>query len=671
MVKKVDRRRYDALVEKVKAHDVRYYVEDDPEISDQEYDALYRELKAIEEAHPGWIRPDSPTRRVAPEPRSDLPKVRREVRMESLDNTYKLEDLTDFHRRVVEGLPAGEGDPTYVVEPKIDGVSLELTYSGGSLVLASTRGDGTTGEDVTHNVRTIRSIPLSIPEGSEVVVRGEAYIRGSDLEEINHEREDGDEEPFANPRNACAGSLRQLDPRIAARRRLRFFAWDLVGGEGRFATHRQALAWIEKLGLPVHGQHVACAGFDDVERAISKLESLRPELAYDIDGAVIKVDRYDHHAALGSTAKAPRWAVAYKYAAERATTRLESIDVQVGRTGVLTPVARLETVRLAGTKVSQASLHNEDLIRDRDIRIGDMVEVQKAGEIIPQVVRSLPGKRTGKEKKWRMPLGCPICGTSVERREGEAATRCPNRVCPAKVRALIRHFANRSAMDIDGLGVKLIDQLVDEGLVADVADLYTLEDRRDALVAFERMADKSADNLLDSLGRSLARRPMWRLVFGLGIPNVGAVAARQIAATYPDIQPLLDEDLDALEEKLAQVHGIGPVIAASVRAHLEVADHVRVLERIRDAGFEPARQRRAQEGPLSGSSFCITGKLSMPRARIQERVRESGGEVHTSVKKSTSYLVAGADVGKTKIEKVRKTGTKVIDEAELERMIRG
>jgi len=669
MARKIDRSGYDVLVEELKAHDVRYYLEDAPVISDVQYDALYRELVGVEQAHPEWVSPDSPTQRVAPAPRSDLQKVKRAARMESLDNTYEREELVEFDRRVAEGLGRPEPGPAFVVEPKIDGVSLELTYRDGVLVLASTRGDGTTGEDVTHNARTIRAIPLSIDEKAEVVVRGEAYIRRTDLEVVNREREEAGEEPFANPRNACAGGLRQLDARVAARRRLRFFAWDLVGGERLFETHFEALAWLEGQGLPMHGRHERCATFDEVMDAIGRLEHARPELEFDIDGAVIKLDRYAERTLLGSTAKAPRWAVAFKYAAERAVTRLLGIDVQVGRTGVLTPVARLETVRLAGTRVSQASLHNEDLVKDRDIQVGDLVEVEKAGEIIPQVVRSLVGKRTGAERVWSMPEACPACGTPVQRREGEAATRCPSRTCPARMGALIRHFAMRSAMDIDGLGAKLVEQLAAAGLVADVADLYDLD--RDALVGLERMAERSADNLLESLRRSLVERPMWRLLFGLGIPNVGSVAARQIAALYPDIQPLLDEEPQVLEERLADAYGIGPIIAASVRAHIEDPDGRRVLERLRDAGFTPRADASAREGPLDGKTFCLTGKLSMPRARFQERIREAGGEVHSSVKKSTDYLVTGADVGKRKIENAEKTGAVVIDEATLERMMRG
>jgi len=669
MAKGADRARYDRLVGEITEHDVHYYVEDSPVVPDAEYDRLYRELVEIESAHPDWVRPDSPTRRVAPEPRSDLAKVRRSVRMESLDNTYAKPDLEEFDRRVREGLPAG-ASPAYVVEPKIDGVSLELTYAGGSLVLATTRGDGTTGEDVTHNARTIRAIPLIAREKSGFVVRGEAYIRRKDLAAVNVEREAEGEEPFANPRNACAGSLRQLDARIAARRRMRFFAWDLVPGEDRFEAHSEALAWIGSQGFPVHGLERRCASFTEVLSAIDGLEKARPDLPFDIDGAVVKVDRYDERRALGSTAKAPRWAVAFKYPAERAVTRLLGIDVQVGRTGVLTPVARLETVKLAGTRVSQASLHNEDIIVERDIRVGDLVEVEKAGEIIPQVVRSLPEGRTGAEKPWRMPPACPSCGTAVEKRQGEAATRCPNRSCPAIVRALVRHFAMRSAMDIDGLGVKIVDQLAANGLVSDPADLYRLKDRREDLASLERMAAKSADNLLEAIEESRTSRTMGRLVFALGIPNVGAVAARGIAARYPTIRSLLDASPPIVEDDLSGTHGIGPVIAASVRTFLEDPGSRSLLERLERAGLVLVEERTAA-GPLSGKSFCLTGKLSRPRARVQERIREAGGEVHDSVRQGTTYLVAGADVGRSKTEKARKIGTKVIDEAELERMLGG
>jgi DNA ligase (NAD+) len=662
-----DRQRYDDLVDELKAHDVRYYVLDSPTISDVEYDRLYAELKRIERTHPEWIRPDSPTRRVAPEPRSDLHKVAREVRMESLDNTYEKGELAEFHRRVREGLGAEEVD--WVVEPKIDGVSLELTYREGALVLASTRGDGVTGEDVTHNARTIRAIPLGVAVSEEITVRGEAFIRRVDLAAVNVERERAGEEPFANPRNACAGSLRQLDPAVAARRKLRFFAWDLVGGRDRFDSHAEALSWLAELGLPVNGEQRVCTTFDQVLAAVGELETRRLELPYDIDGAVIKVNRYEHRRVLGSTAKAPRWAVAYKYAAERAATRLLDIDVQVGRTGVLTPVARLEPVRLAGTRVSQASLHNEDVVRERDVRIGDLVEVEKAGDIIPQVVRSVAERRTGDERAWIMPRTCPVCGTRVVRLEGEAATRCPSSSCPARLKALLRHFAARSAMDIDGLGAKLVEQLTARGKVRSVADLFSLS-RRD-LLELERMGDRSADNLVSALDEARTSRPMWRIVVGLGIPQVGGVAARTVAQRFPDLESLLDAEPDRVEAELAQAHGIGPVIASSVADWLREPSNRDLLRRLSDAGVRPSRETAALGGPLAGMSFCVTGKLSVPRSRIHDRIRSAGGEVHASVKRTTTYLVAGEDVGRRKLEKVRTTPTEVIDEDGLYRLMEG
>ncbi len=659
------REQYDGLVETIRAHDVRYYVEDFPIISDQEYDALYSQLRRMELEHPELIRKDSPTQRVAPAPMSDLGKVTRKIRMESLDNTYEMDDLAEFVRRVEEGL--GESDVTYVLEPKIDGVSLELTYRAGSLVLASTRGDGLTGEDVTHNARTIRAIPLAIPDIREMIVRGEAYIRREDLAAINVEREDDGEEPFANPRNACAGSLRQLDPTVTARRRLRFFVWDLLGRENGFSSHHESLEWVARLGLPTHGRHVVCHGLEEIVPALHALRESRSKLAYDIDGAVIKVDSYAHREALGSTAKAPRWAVAFKYAAERAVTRLIDIEVQVGRTGVLTPVARLAAVRLAGTRVSQASLHNEDVIRERDIRIGDLVEVQKAGEIIPQVVRPMIEHRTGVQEPFKMPTSCPSCGSSVVRLEGEAATRCVSRTCPARVKASIRHFTLRGAMDIEGLGVKLIEQLTAKKMVLDVADLFTL--RKEDLLGLDRMGEKSADNLLSAIDEARTQRAMWRIINGLGIPGVGAVVAKLMTCCVSDPGDLLERDPAVLMDDLSRQHGIGPMIATSVRQWLEDQDNRDVVAKLVTAGVCPLTEVASVRGPLSGSSFCITGTLSRPRARVQERIRAAGGEVHSSVKKDTTFLVAGENVGHRKLEKVRSTATRVIDEAELERMM--
>jgi DNA ligase (NAD+) len=672
MAAKKDRKEYEKLVRDLNGHAYRYYVLDDPKISDREYDALFKRLEKIEKAHPDWILPDSPTQRVAPAPRTELRKVTRAVKMGSLDNTYEEQDLKEFHRRVTEGLPSSAGDPAYVVEPKIDGVSLELTYRGGALALATTRGDGTVGEDVTENARTVKMIPLSVKEKGELVVRGEVFINQKDLDRVNRQRKESGEEEFANPRNAAAGSLRMLDARVVARRPLRFFVWDLVGGENRFKAHSGALEWLASLGLPMHGRHRKCATFDAVLEAIAALREDRGSLPYLIDGAVIKVDDYGQRAILGETARFPRWAVAYKYEAEKAVTRLVDIQLGMGRTGVLTPVASLEPVHLSGTTVTNASLHNVDLIREKDIRIGDLVEVEKAGEIIPYVIRALHDKRRGSEKTWSMPGQCPFCGSKLERKEGEAAVRCPNRACPEQVRARIFYFTRRGAMDIDRLGKSLIQQLTDRKLVRDAADLYGLG--KEDLIPLERMAEKSAANVIEAIEASRTGRSFDRLVLALGILHVGEVAAGQIALLYPDMKALLEAAPADVEKTLSEVSGIGPVIAASLREFLEDSENRSLLKKLIGAGVRTvplsSEKDAAVEGPLRGLSFCVTGVLSLPRARVQEMIRAAGGEVHDTVKQGTRYLVAGEKVGATKLGKAKKLGTEVIDEAGLKAMLK-
>ena len=666
-----EKTQYEKLVRQVSGHAHRYYVLDSPVISDREYDALHKKLLDIEKRHPDWIRSDSPTRRVAPEPKSDLRKVTRAIKMGSLDNTYDRDELKEFHRRVTEGLPSSAGDPAYVVEPKIDGVSLELTYRDGRLALATTRGDGTVGEDVTENARTIRMIPLGIEEKGEVIVRGEVFIHKRDFEQVNRHREDAGEEPFANPRNSAAGSLRMLDARIVASRPLRLYVWDLVEGEKRFERHAQALEWLASLGLPMHGKHMPCAVFDQVMKAIEALEKEKDSLPYQIDGAVIKVDDYRQRSILGETARFPRWAVAFKYEAEKAKTRIVDIQMGMGRTGILTPVAELEPVHLSGTTVIHASLHNADLIEEKDIRIGDLVEVEKAGEIIPNVLRALHDERKGKEKKWTMPADCPYCGAVLERKEDEVAVRCPNRACPEQVKAKIHYFAGRGAMDIAHLGPSLISQLTGAGLVRDVADLYSL--KMDDLVPLERMAEKSASNVIEAIAAGRKGRTFDRLILSLGILHVGEVAARQIAEIYPHMPGLLAEDTAEIEAALAEVSGIGPVIAASVRDFLDNAENRLLLEKLVAAGIETAAVAPAEEekveGPLNGTSFCVTGVLNMPRDKIHAMIRAAGGEIHSSIKKGTDYLVAGEKVGASKISKAKKYSTKVISEEDLKKLL--
>ncbi len=654
--------RYAELVDAIRRHDRLYYVEDAPEISDREYDRLFEEIKKIEAANPDLIRPDSPTKRVGAEPKAGFVRARHQKRMYSLDNTYDEAELEAFLDRIQSGL--GEVDVTYVVEPKLDGASMELTYRDGFLVLAATRGDGVEGEDVTDGVRTIRSVPLGIPETGQVVVRGEVFINREALEEVNTEREATGEPPFANPRNAAAGSLRLLDPRVTAQRPLRLFLYELVEAPEMPAAHSASLDWIGNQGLPVHGLEKRCASKAEVIRAARSFQTIRHQLPYDLDGAVIKVDDLQLRDRLGYTSRFPKWAVAFKFEAEQAETRLLAITVQVGRTGALTPVAELAPVELAGTTVARASLHNEDEIRAKDIREGDQVLVEKAGEIIPQVVRSIPADDSARGEPFSMPQTCPSCGAPSTRETGEARWRCTNRLsCPGQLIASLQHFARRAAMDIEHLGPSLITQLLDAKLVADPSDLYSLSEEK--IVGLERMAEKSATNLLQAIDASRTRS-LDRLLGGLGIPLVGEVAARELAKRYGTLSEFHARDADEEREQLAAIHGIGPKIAQSVAECLGDERFMAVIKKMLGAGIDAvASDGDAPRGPLAGLSFCVTGKLSKSRSHIHDRIREAGGEVHTAVKKGTAYLVTGQGVGKTKIQKAQALGTVVIDEDKL------
>ncbi|MCP4199268.1 MAG: NAD-dependent DNA ligase LigA [Proteobacteria bacterium] len=655
--------RYAELVEAIRKHDRLYYVEDAPEIDDREYDRLFTELKKIEAEYPDLLRSDSPTGRVGAAPKAGFVRVRHGTRMYSLDNTYDEEDLEAFLDRVQSG--AGGADVAYVVEPKLDGASMELTYRDGLLALAATRGDGVEGEDVTDGVRTIRSVPLSIPQQGEVVVRGEVFINREDLNEVNTEREANGEPSFANPRNAASGSLRLLDPRMTAKRPLRLFLYELVAAPGMPRTHFAALEWIAGQGLPVHGLGKKCISKQEVVRAARSFQETRYGLPYDLDGAVIKVDDQALRGELGYTSRFPKWAVAFKFEAEQAETTLLGITVQVGRTGALTPVAELEPVELAGTTVARASLHNEDEIRAKDIRVGDLVLVEKAGEIIPQVIQAVPTADRERGEPFTMPETCPSCGAPAVRESGESRWRCTNRLsCPGQLIASVQHFARRAAMDIEHLGPSLITQLVDAGLVADPADLFFLTEEK--IVALERMAEKSAANLIEAIDASRSRS-LDRLLGGLGIPLVGEVAARELANRYSTLAEFSDRKADMEREQLADIHGIGPKIAQSVAACLGDERFMAVVGKMLDAGIDSkAIEGDTSPGPLAGMSFCVTGKLSEPRRVIHDKIKAAGGEVHTAVKKGTTYLVTGRDVGNTKIKKAEAAGTVVIDEGKLE-----
>jgi DNA ligase (NAD+) len=663
-----DRERHAELVSELQAHNYRYYVLDDPSVSDATFDALLRELKALEAAHPALVTPDSPTQRVGGESRTEVVKVRHVVRMLSLDNAYGEADLGEFFRRVREGLPTGE-TATFVVEPKLDGASVEAVYEDGKLVQASTRGDGEVGEDITANLRTMRSVPLTIPAKGRLTLRGEILIYRKDLELMNEAREKEGLEPFMNPRNAAAGSVRMMDPREVAKRPLRAVFYQLVEGDGMHASHSESLKFLAELGLPTHRRE-AIVPEAKVMEAVNAIDRARAGYPFETDGAVIKVDSYRQHAALGFTSKFPKWAIAYKFAPERVLTTLRSIEIGIGRTGALTPVANVDPVELGGTIVSRASLHNEDQIARLGVRIGDRVYIEKAGEIIPQIMGVDETARTGAEKAYTMPTACPVCGTAVTRSEEEAVLRCPNRSCPAQVKAQVYYFARRFAMDIDSLGIQLVEQLVDKGLVKDVADLYRLD--LETLTELDRMGEKSAKNVLASTANS-KERTLDRLLCGLGIPQVGQVAAKQLAEEAHTLEALIAWSEAELREHVGQIRGFGPKMVDSVAAFFFDPEERALLGKLRELGVGKPQPRAvvATEGPLVGKSFCVTGVLTEKRETVHERLRAAGAEIHDSVKKNTNYLVAGDKTGKSKLDQAKKYGTEVITEARMNELLAG
>lgn len=672
--------RHAALNKELQAHAYRYYVLDDPTVTDADYDKLYRELVALEKEHPELVHAGSITQRVGSVPRGDLQKYERKERMFSLDNAYSEADLRDFDDRVKKGLPDGEAY-AYVAEPKLDGASLEVVYElagdTARLALATTRGDGKTGEVVTENVRTIRGLPLTFAidpavagKTKTLTLRGEVVIYRKDLEAINVVREQAGEEPFMNPRNAAAGSLRMIDPREVAKRPLRLALYHLVEGEKLHATHTETLSFLASLGLPTHRREVRCATLDDVLATIARFDHEREHYPFETDGVVVKLDAYRQHGVLGETAKFPRWAVAYKFPAERARTVVQSIEVQVGRTGAVTPVANLEPVLLGGTTVSRASLHNFEQVATLDVRVGDTVEIEKAGEIIPQVMKVVVERRPAGAAAFVVPTACPECGGALSRDEGEVALRCTNGKCPAIVCSAIHYYARRFAMDIDNLGPVLVTELVKRGVVADVADLYDLDVQK--LVALPRMAKKSAENVLAAIGKS-KERTFDRLLCALGIPQIGQVAARQLAEVLPSLDEALSLGPEGVAERAGHIHGFGPTMIDSLRAYLADPTSAALLEKLKARGvsrpFQPAQA--ATTGPLLDKSFCVTGVLTKKREEVHADIRAAGGTIHDSVKAGTTYLVAGDKVGASKLEAAKKRGTQVIDEAQLYALIAG
>jgi len=652
-------------------HRKRYYVDNDPEISDSEYDALERELRDIEEAHPELVTSDSPTRRVGAEPLEFLPTLRHSIPMLSLDNTYSLDELREWGERLrrVLGDELDEGTG-YCCEPKIDGVSISLVYEKGLLTRAVTRGDGFQGEDVTATARTLRSILVRLPHPVEFLeVRGEVYFSLAEFAEMNRKREMAGEAIFANPRNAAAGTLRLLDPRLAAERRLDLFVWQVLEIRGMDApkTHYASMEVARNLGLRVNPHVRPVRDLEGVERYCREMQEKRDALGYEVDGCVVKLDSLALQRRAGQTARAPRWAVAYKFPARQATTTVREIRIQVGRTGALTPVAILDPVTLAGTTISRCTLHNEEEIRRKDVRVGDRVLIERGGDVIPKVVKVILEARPSETVSFQWPETCPTCGSGLFKEEEEVISRCTNVACPARLRESLLHFASRRAMDIEGLGEALVDQLVARRIVDDFASLYRLEHR--TLANLERMADKSAQNLLDQIEKS-KERDLSRVIYALGIRFVGERTAELLSDAYP----LIEDLMDAGEEDLQRVQEVGPRVAAAIRQFFNQPRNRAVIRRLREAGvrMQPSvRLRPENEAIFSGRTFVLTGTLpTMTREEATRLITSLGGKVTSSISRKTSYLLAGDDPG-SKLAKAREWGVPALDQEAFERLVRG
>jgi len=661
------RRRARELHEQLHEHNYRYYTKDDPLISDAEYDQLLRELQTLEAQYPELITPDSPAQRVGAAPLQEFGEVRHEVRMLSLDNSFNNEELTDFDRRVRERLEVDEVE--YAAEPKLDGLAVSLLYRDGRLVRAATRGDGETGEDVTRNVRTLASVPLrlagkDIPEVLEV--RGEVYISHAGFEELNRQAIAAGQKPFVNPRNAAAGSLRQLDSAITARRPLEMYCYGVgkVAGGTLAGTHVDTLARLQEWRLRVYDDVQAVAGVNGCIAYYQRYEQLREQLPFEIDGVVFKVNRLDQQDALGFVARAPRWAIARKFPAQERETTVLGIDVQVGRTGALTPVARLQPVFVGGVTVTNATLHNEDEIRRKDVRSGDHVIVRRAGDVIPEVVRVVKEKRNKGAAKFHMPAACPVCGSQVTRAGGETVARCSGGLfCPAQRKEAIKHFASRRAMDIEGLGDRLVEQLVEKGLIDNVSELYHLS--ADELAGLDRMAGKSAANLIDALHKSKATT-LGRFIFALGIREVGEATAQILACEFGELEALMAAAIEALES----IHAIGPVVAKHIVDFFGEQHNRDVIGKLRAAGVHWPAVEKPRVQPLAGKTFVLTGTLSMPRTELQDKLQALGAKVSGSVSNKTDYVVVGENPG-SKHDKALQLGVAIFDEAECLDLISG
>ena len=663
-------KKIELLREQIRHHEYRYYALDDPEISDAEFDKLMQQLIDLEAAHPELVTPDSPTQRVGGKPSEGFVKAPHSSPMLSLDNTYNMDDLRNWERRVHE--LSGQSNVDYVCELKLDGMSLALHYENGQLVRGLTRGDGSIGEDVTLNIRTVRSIPLSIPKEKlkkngvplNFEVRGEMLMPLASFRKMNGEQERKGLKPFANPRNATAGTVRNLDPSITAARRLDYFTYMLLhNGQTNFGRHWETLNALEAIGFKVNKNRTQAENFDEVWAFIEKEEALRDKLPYEIDGIVVKVDRTALQIELGYTGKAPRWAIAYKYAARAGITQVEDILVQVGRTGKLTPVAALRPIAISGTTVSRATLHNMDEIERLGVKIGDWVEVERGGDVIPKVTRVVEDKTHPRgHKSFHMPEKCPVCGTHVVRAEGEVDYRCVNANCPAKLRETILHFASRGVMNIEGMGDALVAQLTDRGLVKNVADIYKLT--KDNLLSLTRMGEKSAQNVLDEIENS-KKLPLERVIYGLGIRFVGERTAEFLAEHFGSMEALTK----ASEEELQQVNEVGPRIAKSIVEFFAEPSNRKLVQSLEKAGVTFAGKKKERGTKLAGKTFVLTGTLAnYSRDAAKKMIEDAGGKVTGSVSKKTDYVIAGADAG-SKLDKAKELGVSVINEEEMEALL--
>lgn len=659
-----DKKRYEALIEELNQYSYDYYVQDNPSVEDVVYDKAMQELLKIEEAHPDWITADSPSQRVGGEILEGFQKVTHKTPMLSLGNAFGEDDLRDFDRRIQDRIGDGT-EYEYMCELKIDGLAVSLIYENGEYHQGATRGDGTTGEDITANLRTVRSIPIKLKETLSIEVRGETYMPKKSFQKLNGAREEEGLPLFANPRNAAAGSLRQLDTKIAAKRNLDIFLYSVADfGDMGVTKHSEGLDYLEKLGLKVNKERRVCKNIEEVLAYVEEWTAKRSDLAYEIDGIVVKLNDLRQQEEVGYTVKSPRWAIAYKFPAEEVPTVLRDIELRVGRTGVITPTAILDPVHVAGTTVSRASLHNEDLIKQKDIRIKDTVMIKKAGDIIPEVIRSLPEKRTGSEEEFHMPVHCPECGSELVRLEGEVALRCINPKCPAQLKEGLIHFVSRSAMNIDGLGEKVVRQLFTHELIHDVADLYFLS--KEELLQLERMGEKSVTNLLAAIERS-KQNSLERLLFGLGIRHVGAKAARSLAIHFET----MDNVKEASLEDLIAINDIGEIMADSIVTYFENEEVHSLLQELERAGvnmtYTGPRLEEVPEEDLvfAGKKVVLTGKLEqLKRDEAKALIESLGGSVSGSVSKNTDIVVAGSDAG-SKLEKAEELSIPIWSENDL------